>query len=112
MRFLRIALLCSLASLAFGDAAEARCPSWRPCGAGNSWGGNQLVPQGFYGADFRPACARHDECLLSCTCRRDCDRQFLCDMNAACECSSHPHKCRMKARCYYAMARLLGGIWH
>jgi hypothetical protein len=112
MQILRLAVLFSLVTVASSAVAKADCPPWRPCGAGNTWGGNRLVPQGFYGADFRPACARHDECLLSCTCRRDCDRQFLCDMNCACECSRHPRLCRAKARCYYAMARLLGGLYH
>lgn len=82
---------------------------WRPCGPGNPWGGNRCISQGFYGADFRCACARHDACYDAGCCRRNCDRQFLCDMNDACECSEHPHKCRCKARCYYCMARLFGG---
>lgn len=109
MRHLRMAMLFSLVALTCCSSAKA---DWRPCGPGNSWGGNQCVPQGFYGADFRCACDRHDACLLTCTSRRDCDRQFLCDMNAACDCSCNPKKCRRKARCYYMMARLFGGLYH
>jgi hypothetical protein len=85
--------------------AQSNCPPWRPCGAGNSWGGNRLVPQGFYGADFRPACLQHDTCELS---DRQCDRQFLGAMYSACETSTHPALCRMKARRYYLASR----IWH
>ncbi|MFN0054935.1 MAG: hypothetical protein ACKV0T_22420 [Planctomycetales bacterium] len=88
------------------SAAEAGCPPWRPCGPGPSWGGNRLIHQGFYGADFRPACANHDACLATCARRSDCDRQFLCEMYSACECSTNPKACQRKARCYYKIARL------
>jgi hypothetical protein len=107
MQFVRMAALFSLVCLAGSATAEAGCPPWRPCGIGNSWGGNRLVPQGFYGADFRPACACHDACLEGCSSRYDCDQQFLCNMYSACDCSSNPEKCRRKARCYYRMARLV-----
>ncbi len=111
MKLLRLAALFSLATVACGAAASADCPPWRPCGPGNSWGGNRLIPQGFYGADFRPACDRHDACLRTCAARRDCDQQFLCDMYDACECSCNPEKCRRKARCYYRMTRMFGGFF-
>lgn len=106
MRLIQKALVCSLIFFAFSAVAEAGCPPWRPCGLGNAWGGNRLVRQGFYGADFRPACANHDACLLTCALRCDCDRQFLADMCAACECSSNPRACQRKARMYYNIARL------
>lgn len=117
MRYLRLAALLVLAGWACCSTAEAgcrsgRCPAWRPCGAGNTWGGNRFCKQGFYGADFRPACQCHDECLLSGACRRDCDQQFLCHMYDACECSYNPRACRRKARMYYYGARIFGGIWH
>ena len=109
MRLLQVAAVFSLILFAGADA-QARCPSWRPCGAGDTWYGNRLVPQGFYGADFRPACAAHDECLASGACRADCDRQFLSNMCAACQSSSNPRACERKARMYYRMTRLFGGL--
>ncbi|MGQ0636331.1 MAG: hypothetical protein ACT4QC_17100 [Planctomycetaceae bacterium] len=95
-----------LMCLAFCGTAQAGCPPWRPCGPGNTWGGNRCIPQGFYGADFRPACACHDACLRTCASRRDCDQQFLCNMYAACDGSCDPERCYRKARCYYRWARL------
>ena len=86
------------------------CAPWRPCGPGNSFGGNQLIGQGYYGADFRPTCAAHDACLASGVSRRHCDRQFYNNMNCACEGSTHPFLCRMKAFQYFAAARLFGGF--
>ena len=106
MRALRMAGLLAIAFVNCTASAHAECPPWRPCGPGNTWGGNRCVPQGFYGADFRPACQCHDDCLKTCASRYDCDQQFLCNMYDACECSCNPEKCRRKARCYYRMARL------
>ncbi len=111
MRHVRMTMVFLLVAVAGSAAAEAGCPPWRPCGPGNSWGGNRLIRQGFYGADFRPACACHDACLQSGCCRRDCDRQFLCNMYSACECSSNPRACQRKARMYYRAARLFGGFF-
>lgn len=88
------------------------CPPWRPCGPGNTFGGNKLIGQGYYGADFRPTCATHDACLASGTSRRHCDRQFYKNMNCACERSTHPFLCRMKAFEYFAAARLFGGFYY
>ena len=89
---------------------------WRPCGPGNSCGGNTHVKQGFYGADFRPACAAHDQCLANgCkghAARKCCDQQFRANMHCACECSSNPKACVRKANHYYRAARLFGWMWH
>jgi hypothetical protein len=106
MRLFRAAAFFCLVCLAWSTSAEASCPPWRPCGPGHTWGGNWLIPQGFYGADFRYACASHDACLQTCTPRFLCDQQFLYNMYAACNCSSNPRACYRKARCYYRMARL------
>jgi hypothetical protein len=111
MRLLKLAALLAVICLAYSADAEAQCPPWRPCGPGNSWGGNQLIPQGFYGADFRPACAAHDACYQTCTNRRDCDQMFLHNMQSACACSANPRACNRKAHCYYMAARLFGGIY-
>ena len=107
-----------LCLMMFAGAAEVRaagpygCPPWRPCGPGNSFGGNRLIAQGFGGANFRPSCATHDACLASGASRRECDRRFLGQMNAACDCSRHPFLCRMKALQFYAGARLFGGLYY
>ena len=111
MRYVRLAALGLMLSLVGGTPVSAECPPWRPCGPGNSWGGNHLIPQGFYGADFRAACQGHDMCYASCANRRDCDLQFLRNMECACECSDNPAACRRKARCYYMAARLFGGFY-
>jgi len=88
------------------------CPPWRPCGPGNSYGGNHMIAQGSFGADFRPTCASHDACLASGAPRWQCDRQFLNNMNCACQSSRHPFLCRVKAFEYFAAARLFGGLYH
>ncbi|WP_165225430.1 hypothetical protein [Aquisphaera insulae] len=88
-------------------SAQTPCPSYRPCGAGDTWTGNRLVKQGFFGADFRPACQGHDTCERA---PRDCDRQFLRDMYAACENSTDPSRCRRKARNYYMGSRVYHSI--
>lgn len=75
-------------------------------------GGNRLVAQGFFGADFRPSCATHDACLASGVPRRQCDQQFRNNMYGACENSRHPFLCRVKAFEYYAAARLFGGLYY
>jgi len=107
--FLLLLTVCSATTLAEGPR---RCAPWRPCGPGNSLGGNRLIPQAGFGADFRPACASHDACLAAGVPRRECDRQFLHNMQCACENSRHPVLCRMQARWYYTAARLFGGLYY
>lgn len=117
MKTVRMTFLCLfLASIACVSNVQAGgpggCPPWRPCGAGNSWGGNRLIGQQFFGVDFRPSCATHDACLASGVPRYQCDRQFLANMNCACGSSSHPFLCRMKAFQFYAGARVFGGLYY
>jgi hypothetical protein len=89
------------------------CPPWRPCGPQNSFGRNWLVPQGFAGADFRPACQFHDDCLASgCFDRKTCDRMMLAQMDCACNNSMFPLLCRLEARKCYLMARMFGWLWY
>jgi hypothetical protein len=87
--------------------AQTDCPWYRPCGPGETWGGNRWIKQGFFGADFRPACQAHDTCEAS---PRECDRRFLQDMYTACESSTNPHRCRKKARTYYLASRIYHSI--
>ena len=93
-------------------AGPGGCPPWRPCGPGNSFGGNRFLPQGGFGADFRPSCATHDACLASGRSRRECDRAFYNSMNCACESSRHPFLCRVRAFRYYAGVRMFGGLYY
>src|SRR5690606_4207497 len=58
-----------------GAPASAQCYGPGPCGPpGLEW----MFPQGFAGADFRYACARHDMCYTygAYGGRRACDQQF------------------------------------
>ena len=58
-----------------------------------------LIPQGAFGADFRPACRAHDACYDTPGADKStCDRNYLRAMECACESSRHPVLCRMVAR--------------
>lgn len=78
---------------------------------GNSWGGNRLISQGAFGADFRPACANHDACLRSGAPACFCDQQYLAEMSAACACSSNPQACQRKAQRYYNAVRFAHSLF-
>jgi hypothetical protein len=74
-----------------------------PCGPDSLTGPiRRLIPQGAFGADFKPACRQHDACYDTPYSDRDqCDRDYLLDMNCACEKSKHPFLCKMVARALY-----------
>ncbi len=118
MRFASLGCLGVCLWFASADVVSAQdfwgggCPPWRPCGPGNSWGGNPLFVQGIGGADFRPACAAHDACLANGYSRKECDRMLYDGMLSSCACSDHPLLCRHKARMYYLGSRLFGGLWY
>lgn len=80
----------------------------RPCGPGVL---NLLVPQEFMGADFRPACRKHDRCYASSTSRRVCDDRFERDMLRACRCSRFPLGCRMMAKMMGTTTKVWGGLY-
>ncbi|WP_153555740.1 hypothetical protein [Roseimaritima sediminicola] len=103
-RVLGIALVVLLpASLGYGADDSSR-----PCGPAAMRGPlRYLIPQGAGGADFRPACRRHDACYtIPGASRQQCDRQFLRDMQCACDNSRHPIRCRITARLMYMATRL------
>ncbi len=59
----------------------------------------KLIPQGAFGADFKPACRAHDACYDTPYSNRDaCDARFRENMVCACSQSRHPVMCRMMAR--------------
>lgn len=108
----RASFLFLILSSAAAQAQDGACPWWRPCGPGNTWGGNRLTKQGAGGVDFRPACAAHDACFANPSVpRKACDRQFLANMQSACECSPNPIICRLKAKQAYVTVRLFGGFY-
>ena len=105
---LLISCVCLLGAVNTASAGTpSSCPPWRPCGPGNSWGGNRLIGQGFRDVDFRPACQGHDTCLEAGCSPKACDRKFRDDMFAACANSARPGACRRKARMYYLATRIV-----
>lgn len=117
MKNARVLFLITFVVLLAGNSevyagSPGGCPAWRPCGSGNSFGGNRWLPQEGFGVDFRPSCATHDACLASGRSRAQCDREFYGSMNRACNNSRHPFLCRLRAFKYYAGARLFGGLYY
>jgi hypothetical protein len=91
------------------DPTKTNCPWWRPCGPGETFGGNRSVPQGAFGVDARPACQRHDDCYDNpCTNRKDCDRAFRDELMSLCPYSTHPRLCKHAARMAYLGVRIFG----
>jgi hypothetical protein len=82
----------------------------RPCGSEKATGiMRYIVPQGAGGADFKPACRSHDRCYETpCADKAACDRAFLRDMQAACNCADRPIKCRITARIMYFAVKVGG----
>ncbi len=97
-----IVLILAACSAAPAHSAD-RWLQARPCGPDSLKGPLRLlIPQGAFGADFRPACRSHDACYDTPYANRAaCDKQFLDDMLCACEDSRHPVLCRMVARSMY-----------
>ncbi len=95
----RLALLSVVMFILAMASAEASGLDRRPCGPDSMTGPLRLlVPQGVFGADFRPACRRHDACYDSPGASKDvCDRAFLTEMRSACANSRTPRLCRFVA---------------
>ncbi len=81
-----------------------------PCGPSSRNGPfARLIPQEFLGADFRPACRAHDACYGCPGADKEaCDRQFLADLQCACQNSSNPRRCAAWARRMYLATRVGG----
>ncbi|MGI9472702.1 MAG: hypothetical protein ACR2NZ_14280 [Rubripirellula sp.] len=96
--------------LAIASPALAVDPA-RPCGPDSMTGPlRYLVPQGVGGADFRPACRRHDACYDTLGAdKAACDRRYLQEMQCACKNSRHPILCRIVAKIMYKTTRGRGG---
>ncbi len=92
MRILSLLVLCVCTSPVFAQRMDlANCP----CGPDWIVGADRaLIPQGWAGADFRPACARHDACLNAGFNRYCCDSQFQRELMSSCRYSARPQECR------------------
>lgn len=75
----------------------------RPCGPGTRRNLIRLfIPQGFAGADFKPACREHDHCYgLKGADKAACDAAMHAQMLCACENSRRPRMCRLTANLMY-----------
>lgn len=75
----------------------------RPCGPGTRRNLIRLfIPQGFAGADFKPACREHDHCYgLKGADKAACDAAMHAQMLSACEKSRRPRLCRLTANLMY-----------
>ncbi len=108
MRRSLLLLLPLTALLATTNEAEAgKLFRDRPCGPGYV---NLLYPQGFMGADFKPACRRHDRCYQSSTSRRTCDKRFFRELDRACRKSRFKLGCRMTTSLMKSAVKVFGGI--
>ena len=101
LRLVIIACL-AIAGMTYAPQASAIDPA-RPCGPDSMTGPLRLlIPQGVSGADFRPACRRHDDCYDTPGANKSaCDRRYLQEMQCACNQSRHPILCRIVARLMY-----------
>ena len=101
--FILIAIVATLLS----TPAWAECSAGRPCGPESLKGPlAKLIPQGVFGADFKPGCRRHDRCYGTLGSDKDaCDARFLSEMQCACKQSKHPTLCRAVARLMYLSLR-------
>jgi hypothetical protein len=99
-----------LGCLAASARADESLADSRPCGPDSLRGPLRwLIPQGAFGADFRPACRAHDACYDTLGANRaECDARFLSGMLRACESSRRPCLCRMTARLMYRVTAKRG----
>lgn len=101
--------LASASPVLAGHHVKEDLNKTRPCGPDTSQGPfgraiRYLFPQGFFGADFRPACSNHDNNYD--TLNHDktaADQQFLHEMMCACEHSIFKRGCRHMARTMYKL---------
>ncbi len=106
-------ILLAIFVLACCTRAEAQRTDLAACPCGPDWivgADRALIPQDWAGANFRPACARHDACLnCGYASRRQCDRQFARDLRDSCRNSAQPWECRRVARLMNRAVRSYGG---
>jgi len=112
--------ICAVVIVASCAAAEGQVPSRfqqradlaaYPCGPNWILGADRLlIPQEWYGANFRPACNKHDACVrIPGQSRFQCDRRFWRDIRSECRYSARPQECRRVAGAMYLVSRFFGG---
>ncbi len=105
-------LLASAAVLVLLASVDASAADMgpRPCGPDSLTGPlRMLIPQGVGGADFRPACRRHDACYdTPGSNKTQCDRRYRREMLGTCRNSRHPILCRMTANLMYGFTAFGG----
>ena len=86
------------------DAAE-----WRPCGSGSDYKAHRFIPQGWKGADFRSACAKHDKHYREQdVTKAQADNEFLRDLLTQSKYSKRPRQAERVARFMYRAVRCYG----
>lgn len=113
-RYALVGLVLAVLSLPSGPTPRSFAADLlvsHPCGPDSMTGPlRRLIPQGAFGADFRPACRAHDACYDTPGADKTvCDGNYLRAMNHACESSRHPVFCRMTARLLHRAASQHGG---
>jgi hypothetical protein len=103
-----IGILCSNCLSAMGQ--QSMLLQTYPCGPDSLTGPlRKLIPQGAFGADFKPACRDHDACYdTPYSNKSTCDKKYLQSMVSACSMSRHPALCRMTAKILYNASRRHG----
>ncbi|KKL57081.1 hypothetical protein LCGC14_2238970 [marine sediment metagenome] len=82
---------------------------WRPCGSGSDYRAHRFIPQGWKGADFRSACAKHDKHYREQTITRvQADKIFLQDLLTQSKYSRRPRQAERVARFMYKAVRRYG----
>jgi hypothetical protein len=114
-RVFKLLFGCAVVVLSLGLTAntvygQSSLLQTHPCGPDSLTGPlRKLIPQGAYGADFKPACRAHDACYdTPYSDRAACDRKYYQSMLCACESSRHPLLCRMTARRMYLSTHRFG----
>ncbi len=107
------AIVFGAALVLVGTPSTSVADQANPCGPDNMPPAlRQLIPQEYHGANFRPACSRHDRCYVSGPSRRQCDQRFKRDLLKACECSDRPIRCRIVARTMYRATAMFGRSYY
>ena len=103
MKILLVLMILSLATT-FTDASE-----WRPCGSGSDYRAHRFIPQGWKGADFRSACAKHDKHYREQdVTKAQADNEFLRDLLTQSKYSRRPRQAERVARFMYKAVRRYG----
>ena len=91
------------------SAIIVEAKEWRPCGSGSDYRAHKFIPQGWKGADFRSACAKHDKHYREQdVTKAQADQEFLQGMLAQAKYSKRPRQAERVARFMYRAVRRYG----